>query len=343
MVERVPMTQEVDNKKMDDVEELENVLMPKIAENIAMARAEGDLKENAEYHAQREKQGMVQAKINEIKREILMRSSTLVALICVLMLGTSTAAMSQEPAAAVEKKLAEADTNPIVIVHGAWGGRHHWKDTVAKLEETWKGPIYRATLTGLGERSHLASPSVNLETHINDVKNLIEFEELKNVILIGHSYGGIVISGVADRIHERIAKLAYLDASLLDSGENFFTHDPDPDRQKDLTKLANEAGDGWAIPVYWPNSMRDAPHPLATMTDKLILKNDARKNIPAEYWVFTDGDSLEKDKRIFYYQRAKERGYTVKVFQWGHNPQFESPKKVADEMLKMASMIEVAK
>ena len=67
MVERVPMTQEAYNKRMEEVEELENVVMPKIAEDIALARAEGDLKENAEYHAQREKQGMVQAKINEIK------------------------------------------------------------------------------------------------------------------------------------------------------------------------------------------------------------------------------------------------------------------------------------
>jgi len=67
MVDRVPMTQEAYNKKMADVEELENVVMPQIAEDIALARAEGDLKENAEYHAQREKQGMVQAKINEIK------------------------------------------------------------------------------------------------------------------------------------------------------------------------------------------------------------------------------------------------------------------------------------
>ena len=70
MVDRVPMTQEAYNKKMEDVEELENVVMPKIAEDIALARAEGDLKENAEYHAQREKQGMVQAKINEIKSRL---------------------------------------------------------------------------------------------------------------------------------------------------------------------------------------------------------------------------------------------------------------------------------
>jgi len=269
-----------------------------------------------------------------------LRILALAAFTLFLILGMSVCALSQDPDTAKPKEGTTAGSNPIVIVHGAWGGRHHWKDTAAELRKSWKGPIYRATLTGLGERFHLASPSVNLETHISDVKNLIEFEELQNVILVGHSYGGIVISGVADRIHDRIASMAYLDASLLDSGENAFTHDSDPDWQHKLTRRAKEAGDGWAIPVDWPNSMRDVPHPLATLTDKLILKSEARKNIPTEYWAFTDGGPLEKDSRIFYYERAKERGYSVKDFSWGHNPQRESPREVADEILKMASMAE---
>ena len=258
------------------------------------------------------------------------------------MLGMTTNAFSQQPVSEKAFATTTAGTNPIVIVHGAWGGRHHWKDTAAELKKAWHGPVYRAALTGQGERSHLASASVNLETHIDDVINLIEFEELQNVILIGHSYGGIVISGVANRIGDRISRMAYLDASLLDSGENFFTHDPDPDRQQKLTQRAKEAGDGWAIPVDWPNSMRDVPHPLATMTDKLILKGNSSKKIPAEYWVFTDGGPLEKDSRVFYYKRAKERGYSLKVFRWGHNPQRGAPKEVADELLKMASLVEAA-
>jgi pimeloyl-ACP methyl ester carboxylesterase len=252
-------------------------------------------------------------------------------------------AFCQEPAASEGKAATAAGTNPIVIVHGAWGGRHHWKETAAELQKAWKGPVYRAALTGQGERAHLASPSVNLKTHIDDVKNLIEFEDLQNVILFGHSYGGIVISGVAEVIPDRIARMAYLDASLLDSGENFFTHDSDPKRQQKLTQRAKEAGDGWAIPVDWPNAMRDVPHPLATMTDKLILENEAREKIPAEYWAFTDGGPLEKDSRVFYYRRAQERGYVVKEFKWGHNPHRESPQEVASEMLKTAALVETAK
>lgn len=266
-----------------------------------------------------------------------MRSFALSALLLFLMLGMHSALHAQGTETSEAKGVALAGTNPIVIVHGAWGGRHHWKETADELRKVWKGPVYRAALTGQGERSHLASASVNLETHIADVKNLIEFEDLHDVILIGHSYGGIVISGVSDRIPELLAKLAYLDASLLDSGENFFSQDPA--RQTTLTQRAKEDGDGWAIPVDWPNSMRDVPHPLATMTDNLILKNDARKKIPAEYWAFTDGGPLEKDSRFFYHQRAKERGYVVKDFQWGHNPQRETPQDVANEILKMASVV----
>ncbi len=262
-----------------------------------------------------------------------------IAVACMLLTGACQNGFSQEPVAAAGETVARKEMaannksrQPIVIVHGAWGGRHHWKETATELAKHWRGPIYRAALTGQGERSHLASPTVNLQTHIGDVKNLIEFEDLQNVILIGHSYGGIVISGVADQMPDRLSQLLYLDASLLDSGENFFSHDAD--QEKALTKRAQEAGEGWAIPVDWPNPMRDVPHPLATMTDKLMLKNDARNKIPAEYWAFTDGGPLEKDSRYFYYSRAKKRGYTVKDFKWGHNPHRQSPQEVAGALLK---------
>ena len=233
----------------------------------------------------------------------------------------------------------EKAENPVVFVHGAWGGRHHWQGTVREMEKTYRGPIYRASLTGLGQRVHLASPAVNLSTHIQDVKNLIEFEDLNNVILIGHSYGGGVISGVADLIPERLAKVVYLDASLLDDGETFFLHDPDPDRLEKLTARAKADGDGWLIPVDWPNTMRDVPHPLATLTQPIVLKNPLRKKIPGCYWIFTDGGELEKDKRLFYYQRAQKRGYDVKAFKWGHNPQREKPAEVVQELLDMLESV----
>jgi len=106
-----------------------------------------------------------------------------------------------------------------VIVHGAWGGGWDWRRVDSIL--TARGQeVYRVTLTGLGERVHLANPSIGLDTHIEDVVNTIRWEELRNVVLVGHSYGGMVITGAADRVPERIRALIYVDAFLPDSGES---------------------------------------------------------------------------------------------------------------------------
>src|SRR6266511_99152 len=105
-----------------------------------------------------------------------------------------------------------------VFVHGAWGGSWDWRQVDSLL--TRRGHrVYRPQLTGLGERVHLASADVGLATHIDDVVNTILWEDLRDVVLVGHSYGGMVITGVADRIPDRIRRLVYLDALLPDSGE----------------------------------------------------------------------------------------------------------------------------
>ena len=104
-----------------------------------------------------------------------------------------------------------------VLVHGAWHGGWCW-NRVAPLLRAKGHDVYTPTLTGLGERVHLASPEVDLSTHVTDVVNVIEFEDLRNVILMGHSYGGQVITGVAGVIPQRIAQLAYLDAVVPNDG-----------------------------------------------------------------------------------------------------------------------------
>jgi pimeloyl-ACP methyl ester carboxylesterase len=83
--------------------------------------------------------------------------------------------------------------------------------------------VFTPTLTGVGERSHLLSPAVTLETHVNDVVNLIRWEELSDVVRCGHSYGGAVVTGVTDRLPDRVASLVYLDAFILDSGDSVAT------------------------------------------------------------------------------------------------------------------------
>src|SRR5690349_7037243 len=116
-----------------------------------------------------------------------------------------------------------AQEKPVyVIVHGAWGGSWAFKN-VDEIMSNHGNVIYRPSLTGQGERVHLSSPDVDLNTHIKDVVNLILYENIKNVILVGHSYGGMVITGVADSIPDRIKRLIFLDAILPNDGQSLAT------------------------------------------------------------------------------------------------------------------------
>ena len=110
-----------------------------------------------------------------------------------------------------------AEKQTYVIVHGATAGGWEWKQTGKFLSDDGH-TVYRVTLTGLGERMHLNSPEIDLETHIKDVVNVIRFEDLHDVVLTGHSYGGMVITGVMDRVPERIRHVVFLDAAVPDDG-----------------------------------------------------------------------------------------------------------------------------
>jgi pimeloyl-ACP methyl ester carboxylesterase len=119
-----------------------------------------------------------------------------------------------------------------VLVHGAWHGSWCWKRVRKNLQDAGH-QVFTPTLTGLGERSHLNSAAVNLSTHVADVANLFRWEDLSDVILCGHSYGGNVISGVADQVPERIRTLVYLDAFVPEDGESLFDlHSPEGGRNK---------------------------------------------------------------------------------------------------------------
>ena len=100
-----------------------------------------------------------------------------------------------------------------VLCEGAWEGACYWK-RLAKILSAGGHEVYRPTYTGIGERSHLLSPEINLETHIQDVLGVIKYEELEDVVLVGHGYGGMVVTGVADRAGGHLRALVYLDAFL---------------------------------------------------------------------------------------------------------------------------------
>jgi pimeloyl-ACP methyl ester carboxylesterase len=155
-----------------------------------------------------------------------------------------------------------------VVCHGAWSAGWAWK----KLHPLMRAAGHRLvtpTYTGLGERAHLANPSIDLETHIADVLNVIRYEDLHDIVLLGHSYGGMVATGVADRIRDRIRQLIYLDAFVPRDGQSLLDlNAPARQSMRDRTK----SGDGWRVP---PN-----PTPPDTSPDDLAWLSERRVEMP---------------------------------------------------------------
>jgi pimeloyl-ACP methyl ester carboxylesterase len=145
----------------------------------------------------------------------------------------------------------ESNRRPVVLVPGACLGGWAWRDVAGRLRELGH-ETYPLTLTGLGERSHLASREVDLETHIADVVGVLDFENLKDVVLVGHSYGGTVITGVADRRPERLDGLVYLDTSPLPDGTAIVDVQTPEQRIRQRAEV-DLRGDGW----LWPPPDRD--------------------------------------------------------------------------------------
>jgi pimeloyl-ACP methyl ester carboxylesterase len=216
----------------------------------------------------------------------------------------------------------------IVIVHGAWGGAWAFKKVEALLRQ--KGfEVYRPQLTGQGDRVHLARPDIGLNTHIDDVVNTILYEDLRDIILVGHSYGGMVISGVADRVPDRIKRLVYLDALVPNDGESVNAMFGDRgDFIKQMTK-GDYVVPRWVKPDQPPP--HDVPQALKTFTDPIVLKNDAARKIPATYILTVEKGKEPKDDDFFpQSQRAKERGWTMLQLTSDHNPQWSAPEALAE-------------
>lgn len=172
-----------------------------------------------------------------------------------------------------------------VLVHGGWAGGWQWREIANQLCADGH-QVYTPTLTGLGERVHLASPDLDLNTHIRDIVNVFLFEDLWNVILVGYSYSGMVVTGVAEEIPERIARLVYLDAFVPLDGQSMLDL-IDPAAAAGLAQLAQTKGDGWRVPHPPPDTPRRTPHPLKTATQPLAVKNPQAALLPRTFILCT--------------------------------------------------------
>jgi pimeloyl-ACP methyl ester carboxylesterase len=220
----------------------------------------------------------------------------------------------------------------IVIVHGAWGGGWQFHK-VEPLLEARGHTVYRPTLTGLGERVHLANAGVGLTTHIEDIVQLLEFEDLNEVVLVGHSYGGMVITGVADRLPHRIATLIYLDAILPDDGDSVASLFGDA-----VGSMARrgEGADSWRLIPLWVEEGKkppvDVPQPMRTFTERIVLGNPEAEDLKGAFLLTVDPEE-EVDSFEVFADRARDRGWPVVVMEGGHNPQWFQPEACVDKLL----------
>ncbi len=231
-----------------------------------------------------------------------------------------------------------------VLVHGAWHGSWCWK-RVRKALQAEGQEVFTPTLTGVGERSHLLAPQVNLNTHIDDVVNLLHWEDLSDVVLCGHSYGGCVISGVADRVPDRIGELVYLDAFVLDDGESL--HDTLPPAQRNLQhELTRQHGKGWKVPpipaevfgvnaadIEWVNRQCTVQS-LATFQQAIKLGGAADASISA---TFILANGWNDSPFPSFYERAKARGWKTLTMPCGHDVMVDRPEELTRVLLDIAA------
>jgi len=217
-----------------------------------------------------------------------------------------------------------------VLIHGGWRGG--W--TFAPVARTLRGlghEVFTPTLTGLGERAHLAHARPNLDTHIMDVANVLTYENLTDVILCGHSYGGMVLSGVADRLPERIAALVYVDAFVPDHGDAWWDLAGDYFR-----KLAIDGSgeDGFGVTPPPGTDPRRVPHPLAAFRQRIHLTGRWR-NIREKMFVYASNWDATPFNST--YDRLKgEQGWIVKSLPTGHDVFGQAP----DEFLGFVQELE---
>ena len=233
-----------------------------------------------------------------------------------------------------------------VLVHGAWGGGWQWR-AVADHLRTAGHAVFTPTLTGMGERAHLLSKEIDLETHIRDVIGIAEYERLDGFALVAHSYGGMVATGVADRMPERISALIYLDAALPEDGQAMLDL-VSAERRATVLRLAEEKGGGIAAPssLVLETGIADAaqraaflartcPHPLATLLQPIRLAGGFRR-IPKKAYVLA-GISNSHRFRAYMEWAKTEPGWIGEELPSHHFPMATMPRQTAELLMRLAA------
>lgn len=241
---------------------------------------------------------------------------------------------------------------PIVLVHGAWHGGWCWSRVRPHLEAAG-ARVFTPTLTGLGDRAHLATPLPGLATHVADVQACIEAEALEDIVLVGHSYAGMVITGVADAIRSRIAHLLYLDAAVPADGQSFASHipglSPEAIARREAAFRALSADGRWlpppspgAVGVGAPDDAawlkrRLTPHPLRTWLDPLPLPNGGHAGLAKTYVLATQPPATLMGYPVHGERAAEDPAWRSREMACGHDMMIVEPARTAALILEAAA------
>ena len=232
-----------------------------------------------------------------------------------------------------------------LLIHGAWHGGWVWNE-ISDILRYQRYSVSTPTLTGLGEKKHLLSSKITIETFIEDVVNHIIFENLYNIILVGHSFAGSVISGVADRLKDRIQKLIYFDAMILIDGQKPFDITPKETVEQRI-ELAKKFGNNISIPAPSADAFgvfdikksllleeKLTPHPLSAFQSKLILKNEVGNGIPRSYIFCTKPayKSVESSREI-----VRKMKWPIFELNAGHDAMLTHPKETLNLLMKICN------
>jgi pimeloyl-ACP methyl ester carboxylesterase len=228
-------------------------------------------------------------------------------------------------------------TRTLLAVHGAWSAAWAWKKVRPLLRERGV-EILTPTLTGLGERAHLLSPAITLETHVRDILAVVETEDVQGAVLLGHSYGGMVATVVANRLPGRFRGLVYLDAFVPRDGQSLLDLMP-PAMAKRMRDRALREGEGWKVPpndlpADTPDADRDwilarrGPQPLAALSEP-ARRDPGAPWPPRTYVKCTRIGSV--DTFAPFAERARtEAGWSLRNLDATHSPQVTAPEALAD-------------
>jgi len=237
-------------------------------------------------------------------------------------------------------QLPRKQENPMatfVVLAGATAAGWYMRPLATRLRRAGH-EVYTPTYTGLGERSHLLTRDIDLETYILDVLQVFHYEDLHDVILVGKSFSGMVITGVADRIPERIGQLVYLDAAMPDAGQAAVDLLA-PEVVAMAKELVQSYGDGWLIPADPSVDQRLSPQPLRTFEQPLHLHNHAaRTALPTSYIFCANkpADSMVTHMTHDGRQKAQSRGWRTFELPTDHEPERAAPDELAAILLSLA-------